>query len=75
MFLGEEMLTYFSPMGLRYKKANVTQYVLSLVTIGIDLGFTNKFLQPRNGRHRPATHPIRQEEPSEPALYSARCSH
>jgi ribosome biogenesis protein NSA2 len=30
-------------MGLRYKKANVTQYVPSLATIAVYLGFTNMF--------------------------------
>ncbi|CBF83736.1 hypothetical protein AN2926.2 [Aspergillus nidulans FGSC A4] len=34
---------FIRPMGLRYKKANVTQYVLSLATIGVYLGFTDKF--------------------------------
>ena len=52
---------FIRPMGLRYKKANVTQYVyLSLCSFFVIALLT---VQPRNGCYRAIAHSVRQEEP------------
>lgn len=61
---------FIRPMGLRYKKANVTQYVYFSICM-ICLMLT--FVKPRNGCYRAIAHSVRQEEPPEPSVHSARC--
>jgi ribosomal protein S8E len=77
---------FIRPMGLRYKKANVTQYVSpNSVTLyrGVSLldegdlwwkEFANsETLQPRTRCYCSTPYPLCQKEPSEPALHSAGC--
>lgn len=64
---------FIRPMGLRYKKANVTQYVASALRDSSWDVCANLKLQPRARCHCPAAHSFRQEEPPEPSLHSTRC--
>lgn len=65
---------FIRPMGLRYKKANVTQYVfvLDICEMGMkERSLTNP--QPRTWCYRPAPPSVCQEEPSKPALHPTGC--
>lgn len=64
---------FIRPMGLRYKKANVTQYVFRAYDLdSVHDDANSNLFQPRIGCDCATAHPLRQEEPPEPALHSTR---